>query len=110
MSFFSKKRRKLNDLSVITQKPNVVIFDYDGTINDNKKLQEWKDKNTKYYNNAITTCSYNQRKDILQVYTGDIITFTIRIQNLKSAMFRLKALQMNFLNHWKLRKQKSLPT
>ncbi len=32
-------------------------------------------------NNAITTCSYNQRKDILQVYTGDIITFTIRIYN-----------------------------
>jgi hypothetical protein len=28
---------------------------YEGTINDNKKLQEWKDKNTKYYNNAITT-------------------------------------------------------
>ena len=28
---------------------------YEGTINDNKKLQEWKDKNTKYYNNAIIT-------------------------------------------------------
>ena len=37
MSCFFKKRIKLNDLSVIKQKPNVVIFDYDGTINDNKK-------------------------------------------------------------------------
>ena len=31
--------------------------------------------------NAITTCSYNQRKDVLQVYTGDIVTFTIRVYN-----------------------------
>ena len=32
-------------------------------------------------NEAITTCSYNQRKDALQVYTGDIVTFTIRVYN-----------------------------
>ena len=32
-------------------------------------------------NNAITTCTYNQKKDILQVYTNDIITFTIRVYN-----------------------------
>ena len=31
--------------------------------------------------NAITTCLYNQKKDTLQVYTGDIITFTIRVYN-----------------------------
>lgn len=37
MSCFFIKKRKLNDLSVIKQKPDVVIFDYDGTINDNKK-------------------------------------------------------------------------
>ena len=38
---------------------------YEGTINDNNKLQEWKNKNTKYYDNAIncwTIRDVNKRK------------------------------------------------
>lgn len=43
--FKKNKKRELNDLSNITELPDVVVFDYDGTINDNKKLFK---KVTKY--------------------------------------------------------------
>ena len=56
----------INGTSITDREPTVDVSQF-GTVD-----QE---------NNAVTTCAYTQKRDILRVYTGDIITFTIRVYN-----------------------------
>ncbi len=57
---------KINETTITDREPVVNISKF-GTADEK--------------NEAITTCMYNQKKDVLQVYTGDVVTYTIRVYN-----------------------------